>query len=88
MNLPTKYSFVAIERHIDAVAMDEYLLKSNREGVAERKIIRGTEVVQKNLNKLNKKGITMNNENQLVLDYIETDEHLEEWLTRFMVNVS
>ena len=88
MNLLTKYSFVVIESHIDAIAMDEYLLKSNRERAAGIKMIRGTEVVQKNLNKLNKKGITMNNENQLVLDYIETDEHLEEWLTRFMVNVS
>jgi len=60
--------------------MDEYLLKSNREGVAERKMIRGTEVVQKNLNKLNKKGNKMNNENQLVLDYIETESILKSGL--------
>ncbi len=55
MNLLTKYSFVAIESHIDAIAMDEYLLKSNREGAAGRKLTRENEVIRKNSNKLNQK---------------------------------
>ncbi len=61
MNLLTKYSFVAIESHIDAIAMDEYLLKSNRGGDAGRKLTGGNEVIQKNSNTLNNKGNKMEN---------------------------
>ena len=61
MNLLTKYSFVAIESHIDAIAMDEYLLKSNRGGETGRKLTRENEVIQWNLNILNNKGNKMHN---------------------------
>jgi len=48
-----KYSFVAMESHINTIAMDEYLLKSNKGGDIGRILTGGNEVIQWNSNTLN-----------------------------------
>ena len=57
MNLPIKYSFVAMENHIDAIAIaiDEYLLKLNTGGNKGKKLTEWTE----DLNTINNKGKKM-----------------------------